>query len=104
MNVSSSLQHKIFKQIGSVADVLQLEMYVVGGYVRDLILNRPSKDIDFVCVGSDPFGPVHVVAFNDCQPGCVPIADRYSVHLYGLCHLAWARSSFIYYREHPACA
>jgi poly(A) polymerase len=52
MNVSSSLQHKIFKQIGSVADVLQLETYVVGGYVRDLILNRPSKDIDFVCVGS----------------------------------------------------
>ncbi|HET6542175.1 MAG TPA: HD domain-containing protein [Chryseolinea sp.] len=52
MNVSSSLQYKIFKQIGSAADVLQLETYVVGGYVRDLILNRPSKDIDCVCVGS----------------------------------------------------
>ncbi len=35
-----------------MADALQLETYVVGGYVRDLILNRPSKDIDFVCVGS----------------------------------------------------
>src|SRR5688572_11361093 len=52
MNVSSSLTHKIFKQIGSVADSLHLETYVVGGYVRDLILNRSSKDIDFVCVGS----------------------------------------------------
>jgi poly(A) polymerase len=52
MNVSSSLQHKIFGHIGAVADALQLETYVVGGYVRDLILNRPSKDIDLVCVGS----------------------------------------------------
>ncbi|HEX6224189.1 MAG TPA: HD domain-containing protein [Chryseolinea sp.] len=52
MNVSSSLQHKIFKVVGSVADSLQLETYVVGGYVRDLILKRSSKDIDFVCVGS----------------------------------------------------
>lgn len=30
----------------------QVDGYVVGGYVRDLILERPSKDIDFVCVGS----------------------------------------------------
>lgn len=35
-----------------MADTLQLQTYVVGGYVRDLLLNRPSKDIDFVCVGS----------------------------------------------------
>lgn len=35
-----------------MADQLNLETYVVGGFTRDLILNRPSKDIDFVCVGS----------------------------------------------------
>jgi poly(A) polymerase len=52
MNLASSLEHSVFKQIGSVADNLNLETYVVGGYVRDIILNRPSKDIDFVCVGS----------------------------------------------------
>jgi poly(A) polymerase len=52
MNLASSLQHDVFKKIGGAADALQLETYVVGGYVRDLILNRPSKDIDFVCVGS----------------------------------------------------
>ncbi len=52
MNLASSLQHNIFEKIGSVADTLQLETYVVGGFVRDIILNRPSKDIDFVCVGS----------------------------------------------------
>jgi tRNA nucleotidyltransferase/poly(A) polymerase len=52
MNFASSLQNRIFKQVGAVADALQVETYVVGGYVRDLILDRPSKDIDFVCVGS----------------------------------------------------
>lgn len=52
MNFASALQNRIFKEVGSVADALQLDTYVVGGYVRDLILNRPSKDIDFVCVGS----------------------------------------------------
>ena len=35
-----------------MADQMNLETYVVGGYTRDLILKRPSKDIDFVCVGS----------------------------------------------------
>src|SRR5688500_706198 len=52
MNLASSLNSKIFEQISAVADKLQLETYVVGGYVRDLLLQRPSKDIDFVCVGS----------------------------------------------------
>jgi poly(A) polymerase len=42
----------IFTRVGSIADQLGIETYVVGGYVRDLVLNRPSKDIDFVCVGS----------------------------------------------------
>ncbi len=52
MNFASSLDNKIFKTIGHVADSLQVEAFIVGGYVRDRILNRPSKDIDFVCVGS----------------------------------------------------
>ncbi|HPH47679.1 MAG TPA: HD domain-containing protein, partial [Chryseolinea sp.] len=52
MNLADSLKHPIFSVVGKVADNLNIEAYVVGGYVRDLILNRPSKDIDFVCVGS----------------------------------------------------
>ena len=36
---------KIFKQISETADELGLECYVVGGYVRDIFLERPSKDI-----------------------------------------------------------
>ena len=43
---------KIFQQIQQTADELHLECYVVGGYVRDLFLERPSMDIDVVVVGS----------------------------------------------------
>ena len=42
----------IFKRISETADELGLECYVVGGYVRDIFLQRPSKDIDVVAVGS----------------------------------------------------
>ena len=40
------------KLVGSVADELHRECYVVGGYVRDIFLERPSNDMDFVTVGS----------------------------------------------------
>ena len=46
------LSADIFHTIGSVADEMGMETYVVGGFVRDLFLERPSKDIDVVCVGS----------------------------------------------------
>jgi poly(A) polymerase len=52
MNLSASLNNEVFKRIGAVADQMGLETYVVGGYVRDILLKRTSKDIDFVCVGS----------------------------------------------------
>ena len=46
------LNKDIFHTISNVADKLGYECYVVGGYVRDLFLQRPSKDIDVVVVGS----------------------------------------------------
>jgi poly(A) polymerase len=46
------LQHNIFSEISKVADQMQLETYVIGGFVRDIYLNRKSKDIDIVTVGS----------------------------------------------------
>ena len=42
----------VMKLVGSVADELHRECYVVGGYVRDIFLERPSNDMDFVTVGS----------------------------------------------------
>ena len=46
------LNQDIFHQISEAADQLGLECYVVGGYVRDIFLERPSNDIDVVVVGS----------------------------------------------------
>ena len=42
----------LFRKISEVADEMGVECYVIGGYVRDLFLNRPSCDIDVVVVGS----------------------------------------------------
>jgi poly(A) polymerase len=53
MNLKSKLEeHEIFERVSAAGTRLGIKTYVVGGYVRDLILNRPSKDIDFTCVGS----------------------------------------------------
>ena len=41
----------LFKEISTMSETLNIPVYVVGGYVRDKILNRQSKDIDFVCLG-----------------------------------------------------
>ena len=46
------LDQEIFHQISRVADTMGVECYVVGGYVRDIFLERPSNDIDVVVVGS----------------------------------------------------
>mgnify|MGYP002622484780 CR=1 FL=1 len=51
-NILEHLAHPIFQLVGEVADEMQRECYVVGGYVRDIFLERNSKDIDFVTVGS----------------------------------------------------
>ncbi|MEA5259952.1 HD domain-containing protein [Arcicella aquatica] len=53
MNFAETLHtNPIFKIVADAAKTLNVPAYVVGGFVRDLILNRPSKDIDIVCVGS----------------------------------------------------
>ena len=46
------LDKKIFHKIGEVADEMGVECYLVGGYVRDIFLERPTNDIDVVVVGS----------------------------------------------------
>jgi len=46
------LQHPIFKKLSELADATGTEIYVIGGYVRDIFLNRPSKDIDIVVIGN----------------------------------------------------
>ncbi|MFM9945924.1 MAG: CCA tRNA nucleotidyltransferase [Bacteroidia bacterium] len=45
------LEHKIFGVVSQVATETEVKAYVVGGYVRDIFLNRPSKDVDFTVIG-----------------------------------------------------
>lgn len=46
------IENEVLHLIGETADRMGLECYVIGGWVRDLFLHRPSTDIDVVCVGS----------------------------------------------------
>jgi poly(A) polymerase len=53
MNFAGTLNsNKVFEIIAQSSAELNMEAYVIGGFVRDLILNRNSKDIDIVCIGS----------------------------------------------------
>lgn len=51
----------LFERIGKVATALDVECYLIGGFVRDKILGRPTKDVDIVCTG-DGIGLAHAVA------------------------------------------
>lgn len=86
MNFSHQLeQDTIFKTIARVANRLDLPAFVVGGYVRDLLLNRPNKDLDFVCLGSGirlaeqvakELGGVQVTVFKNFGTAMIKLEDR----------------------------
>ena len=52
MNLQKNIDNKFFKVITAASRELGYDSYIVGGYVRDLLLKRPSNDIDVVTVGS----------------------------------------------------
>lgn len=51
-NLSHHLKHPVFKVASQICQERGMQAYVIGGYVRDLLLDRPSKDIDIVVLGS----------------------------------------------------
>lgn len=52
MDISCTKEElSLLKKIADTADVLKMEVYLVGGFVRDKLLNRETKDADFVCAG-----------------------------------------------------
>jgi tRNA nucleotidyltransferase/poly(A) polymerase len=51
-NYASYLKHPVFKVASQIVTEKNLQAFVIGGYVRDLLLERPSKDIDIVVVGN----------------------------------------------------
>ncbi len=52
--MKSHLQHPIFKDISLLAEKMAVETFAIGGFVRDIFLSRPSKDVDIVVLGSGP--------------------------------------------------
>jgi poly(A) polymerase len=52
MNLSKHLQHPVFRQVGALADERGQRAFAIGGFVRDIVLGRPCKDIDIVTEGS----------------------------------------------------
>jgi len=51
-SMKQHLQHSVFKTVSAIAAEQQVQAYAIGGFVRDIFLNRPSKDIDIVVVGN----------------------------------------------------
>jgi len=51
MNILKSIDITLFKTIADLAKELKIPVYIVGGWVRDQLLDRPSKDIDFLVIG-----------------------------------------------------
>src|SRR6059058_3442512 len=47
----SDTELRIFERVARAAEGLQYSCYLIGGFVRDKLLGRPTKDADFVCVG-----------------------------------------------------
>jgi len=53
--IKPDFDNKLFRQLGQTADKMNVKLYVVGGYVRDQLLQRTNdKDIDFVVIGDGP--------------------------------------------------
>ena len=52
MNYADYLIHPVFKAVAEAAEEMDTRAFVIGGFVRDLILERPNKDVDFVTEGS----------------------------------------------------
>ncbi len=51
-NMQEHLKHPVFSVVSAVADKMGIEAYAIGGFVRDILLQRPCKDIDIVAIGS----------------------------------------------------
>lgn len=52
MNLAKDIENEVFRAVSKVGQEKGLSAFVIGGFVRDLILKRPSKDIDIVVLGS----------------------------------------------------
>ena len=63
----SDTELSVFTKIAEAAGDLQMPCYVIGGFVRDKLLGRKTKDADIVCVG-DGIALAHAVAKSSVRP------------------------------------
>ncbi len=87
MNIRTTkidIQNDIIKRIGKIADDNNIEAYVVGGYVRDKLLNNEVKDVDIMIIGdgiafakivAKKFGNIKVVKYEKFGTAMLPIED-----------------------------
>ena len=70
-NLKEYITHQVFRQIGTISDQEGVESYVVGGFVRDILLGRKRNvyDVDIVTVGSGIDLATKVAA--SLRPGCL---------------------------------
>jgi putative nucleotidyltransferase with HDIG domain len=71
--VKEKLTHPIFQIVKECADQMGIDAYVIGGWVRDLYLGRPCKDIDIVAIGS---------GIELAKKVSARLGDHYKVNLY----------------------
>jgi len=66
MNLADKIKEDFFQIISNTASKMGVKVFVIGGFVRDLMLKRPSKDVDFVVLGSGiEFAKEVAVAFGN---------------------------------------
>jgi putative nucleotidyltransferase with HDIG domain len=78
--VKTKLTHPVFNIISDCAAQLDVQAYVIGGWVRDLLLERPCKDIDVVAVGKDGVNKSHGIELAQCVSK--KLGDHYKVNVF----------------------
>lgn len=78
--MKTKLTHPIFKIISEAADDMNLSAYVIGGWVRDLHLNRPCKDIDVVAICKD--NSERKIGIELAQAVAKKLGNKFHVNVY----------------------
>ena len=78
--MKTKLTHPVFNIISDCAAQLDVQAYVIGGWVRDLLLERPCKDIDVVAVGKDGVNKSHGIELAQCVSK--KLGDHYKVNVF----------------------
>lgn len=99
----SSEELEIINKVARAAQALEMETFLIGGFVRDKILNRTSRDADFVCVGdaitlaketAKHFQPVPAVDyFKNFGTAHIRIADGFDIEFVGARKESYSKNS-----------